>query len=189
MLTADLVSTIIPASIAFIGVLLSVLLSYLVSVRKLKIENENLIESKKKTFSEVLQAERIKLYPGIYETISDFVKFYRVESKIPFEKLQELYRTISNFDSKYGLFFSTNTTYTSAQLLQEMRKAITTNADINDRAVVVSLFNFIGSFELSLKRDIGVFLIDTKDASKLKFDSYEGLLSEMGEKMIKTWDQ
>ena len=113
----ELAPTIIQATIAFLGVLMSVLLSYLMSSRKLKLETDNLIEAKKKAFNDLLQAERLRIYPEIYETASSFVKQFRTSDNVPVEKLQALNNELAKHDSKSGIFYSTNTTFHSAALM------------------------------------------------------------------------
>ena len=108
---------IVVALIAFLGVIISVTLSFIT------IQYQNRIALKKiySEFGGQLYSKRLEVYPEIYELVSGFCKLID-KKRISYEELNDFYEEYSIQDSKSGLLFSSCMVKSSYNLRKEIKK-------------------------------------------------------------------
>jgi hypothetical protein len=180
---------IIVALIAFIGILVSVLVSVLTSMRVINTELQRLRTEIQQTYAGKLLEKRLEVYPDMYYLLSDFIKKvqFHDDSKIDMDEevLEELRAQTNEWNSRYSLFFSGETNLTSTKfrkLLDDLIKSVDkdTVKKIPTEALR-PLRHEAGHFELALKSDLGIFVVEFSDPAK-RFTSYTELMGTVTKK-------
>jgi hypothetical protein len=166
---------VIAALFPFLGIIISVILSYLISnkINLLKIQSE---------FSGQLYKKRLKAYLEIFELVSGFTKIIKRKG-FSYDELKDFYEKYSILDSKLGLLFSYSIS-SSSRLMEEINKNLSclkpgdtiykdSNKDITRK---------LGDVELSMKYELGIFVYTDplKIIKKFKLpETYKEALAEM----------
>ena len=169
------------AIIAFMGVIMSVLISYISGRKALRHEIEKLKSSIEQGFSSKILDERQKRYPEIYNAISELCKYIKVqqdgysipEKEVTRDLLFDAFSKLEKFDSNHGLFYSIQTAYHMAHLRDEIYKAISTlnkDARLLSKQSLNEIRTAASLAEVGLKKDIGI-LIDEFQSIRKEYDS------------------
>ena len=164
---------IIVALIALFGVVISVVISLYTSMKQTKVELQKLRSEIQETYAGKLLEKRIEIYPDMYFLLSDFGKKiqYGLVSK---SDVTELLGRIDDWDSKKSLFFSAITNSVSYHFRKTLVQ-ITKMTDEEFQKEFASeetrrdLRHKAGTFELALKSDLGIYVVEFSDISKRFF--------------------
>jgi len=143
--------------IAFSGVILSALVSYLTSQRKIRIELENFQAQIEHTYATRLFEQRFAVYPILFELISSFIKKIRYYT-ITKSDLDEFVSKIEEWDNK-------NSIYASAMNVKYLYRLIRAAHDVQGKTkvsptkdvLIEKLIPRIADLELGMKTELGVF--------------------------------
>ena len=157
------------------GVIVSICVSLFVSLRQTGIELQKLRAEIKKSYVGKLHEERLKFYPEIYFLLSDFAK--KVDKRyLTKEEIHSFDAKINELDSKYSIYFSAQTGNIAYRFRRFLADSIIRDQDLNkenlrNSEILRNLCKKIGEFELSLKSDLGIYVIEFDNLSK-KISSY-----------------
>ena len=171
---------VIAASIALIGVIVSVLISFLTSRRQANIEVEKLRTEIHQDFSLRLFEKRLEHYPDLYQYLSEFKKVIQYE-EVTQERMIDLFKKLQEWDSRHSILFGSDT----GKLLYHFRKEVFDLTRISSQDIQAYFFNdsetrhlFIqkmAQLELSLKSELGIYTYnsptDVREAKR--FRSYQ----------------
>ncbi|NER80368.1 MAG: hypothetical protein F6K42_12465 [Leptolyngbya sp. SIO1D8] len=170
---------IIAASIALIGVIVSVLISFITSRKQASIEVEKLRSEIHQDFSLRLFDKRLEQYPDLYQYLSEFKKVIQYE-EVTQERIIGFFRKLQEWDSRNSILFGSDT----GKLLYHFRKEVfsltrRSNQEIqvyfNDSETKYSFIKKMAQLELSLKSELGIYTYnsptDIREAKQ--FRSYQ----------------
>jgi hypothetical protein len=170
---------VIAASIALIGVIVSVLISFFTSRRQANLEVEKLRTEIHQDFSLKLFEKRLEHYPDLYQYLSEFKKIIQYE-EVTQERLTGFFKKLQEWDSRYSILFASDT----GKLLYHFRKEVfdltrRSNQDIqayfNDSEMRHLFTQKMAQLELSLKSELGIYAYnsptDVREAKQ--FRSYQ----------------
>jgi hypothetical protein len=164
--------------IAFIGVIVSTLISSLVSVRQTKNEIRKMRTEIHKEFGSKLFEKRLQVYPELYALLSGFVKTIQF-GKVSSSMIKDFISKWQEWDTKNAIFFSGATGHISYEL-HKMFVEIANKSeeelqkDLSAPETLSRLRKQLGTLELALKHELGVFGFETPssfEASEL-LDEY-----------------
>lgn len=170
---------VIAASIALIGVIVSVLISFFTSRRQANIEVEKLRTEIHQDFSLKLFEKRLDHYPDLYQYLSEFKKVIQYE-EVTQERMIDFFKQLQEWDSRHSILFGSDT----GKLLYHFRKEVfdltrRSNQDIeayfNDSETRHLFIQKMAQLELSLKSELGIYAYnsptDVREAKR--FRSYQ----------------
>ena len=170
----------VPALISLLGVILTACVSYIVNKRQTKIELHKIISN----YGGPLHEKRIEHYPNLYVIISSLIKQIRTDFPCKSE-INKVLDNLKEWDSKYAIFMGTDAVKSLYDVWQELTRLSTLSASqfnnvSSDSKLRFKLIVCLQNLELSLKRELGVFIfespIDFRD--KVNYGSYRQALSE-----------
>lgn len=174
---------IVVAFIAFLGVAISILSSVFISRKQTVLELQKMRTEIRQTYAGKLLERRLDIYPEMYRILSDFTK--KIESgEFTKAALQQFKNEIDSWDSKHAILFSGPTNITAYRFRKELRRLtnLTDNEFNNGFESEDAISDFrhkIGNYELALKSDLGIYVVDSGDTSK-RIESYKQLNIELG---------
>jgi hypothetical protein len=184
-----MLTAIITAVIAFIGVVTSVVASLVVSIRQTDIEVQKLRTEIQQTYTGKLLEKRLEVYPALYRLLSDFDKTIRLDI-VSQSTIEDLRKQIFAWDSENALIMSGY----AGRMLYEFRRILIDLAQLPD-AVLQSRFSSpeekwnmlqeVGKVELALKSDIGIYVVEFSDDEKRNFSSYQEVADTLEKKSIR----
>ncbi|MGB3515534.1 MAG: hypothetical protein WBA43_03705 [Elainellaceae cyanobacterium] len=170
---------VIAASIALIGVIVSVLISFFTSRRQANIEVEKLRTEIHQDFSLRLFEKRLEHYPDLYQYLSEFKKVIQYE-EVTQERIVGFFKKLQEWDSRHSILFGSDT----GKSLYHFRKEVfdltrRSNQDIqayfNDSETRHLFIQKMAQLELSLKSELGIYSYnsptDVREAKR--FRSYQ----------------
>ena len=162
---------IIAALIAFGGVVISVVVSILTSSRQTASELTKLRTEIQQSYADKLLERRLDIYPDTYDLLSAFAKKLELK-KIKKSDISELLNKINKLDSKSSILFSGHTGYIAFRFRQYFIKLLQQDdEDIMSIDVLQEIKARVGEFELALKSDLGIYVVEFSDPAK-RFSSY-----------------
>lgn len=170
---------VIAASIALIGVIISVLISFFTSRRQANIEVEKLRTEIHQDFSLRLFEKRLEHYPDLYQYLSEFKKVIQYE-EVTQERMVGFFKKLQEWDSRHSILFGSDT----GKLLYHFRKEVfdltrRSNQDIqayfNDSETRHLFIQKMAQLELSLKSELGIYSYNspTDVRESKRFRSYQ----------------
>ncbi|MBE7467788.1 MAG: hypothetical protein HS114_01440 [Anaerolineales bacterium] len=175
---------VIAALIALAGVVISVATSLYISLRQTNTELEKLRSEIHKAYADKVIDKRLETYPQFSCMISDFIKKMELGT-ITKKDMVEFYHQTNEYDSKLSLLFSGKTGIVGYDLRQTLRK-LATMADeefqknFDDPKAVKEIRRKIEEFELALKSDLGIYVVEFSDIGK-RFKSYKDIYHSVTE--------
>jgi hypothetical protein len=174
------------ALIALAGVVFSVIVSVLVSMRQTNTELERLRVEIRQIYTDKLVEKRLEVYPAFYALLSSFAKEVSDHGVVTNEGVVTLRAQLSKLDSKCALLFSSHTGHIAynfrlwlkelaQQPDQELRQMYQTPESIRE------IRHKVDEFEVALKSDIGIYTVELSDTSP-DFQSYKEVNSELARK-------
>ncbi len=159
------------ALISLSGVLISVLVSVFISLRATNTELQKLRTEIQQTYMNKVLEKRIETYPALYCLLSDFAKKSWLE---PFSKkeITSLYRDTNGWHSKYSILFSAQTNVVSYRFFGVLRELLKKKFSSDEVHEFVN--GALAEFELALKSDIGIYVVEFSDPQK-RFHTYTDL--------------
>jgi hypothetical protein len=162
---------VVTALIALGGVLLSVIVSLITNSRQTANELAKLRTEIQQSYAGKLLEKRLEVYPQTYILLSDFAK--KLEARTFTKRdLEILYKGINKLDSESSILFSGHTgniAFYFRQFLTETLKL--ENDDLKKPEKTKEIKKHIGKFELALKSDLGIYVVEFTDPAK-RFSSY-----------------
>lgn len=171
----------IAAAIALFGVVVSVTSSFFVAKFAAKNEREKIKQQLHNVYSERIVSERIKSYPKLYDLISSFLKTVYDGSFVEEGRVSQLSDAVGKWDGAHAIFMSSQTQH-DMYLFRKALGSFCNSFDENKREYVTidleELWKCMTRLELSLKADVGVFVLDEYDR-KTTFLDYGSLMDHM----------
>lgn len=172
---------IIAAAIAFAGVLISVTSSFFISRLVASGERQNIKQQLHNTYSEKIVSERIRSYPELYNLVSTFLKQVYDGSFKETGRISDLKEAVRKWDGENAIFMSSQTQhdmYSFRAALDDFSVAFDEVTGEYEMADLNYFWQTMTRLELSLKADIGVFVLDEYDG-KTTFSDYGSLMDHM----------
>lgn len=160
--------------VTLIGVIVSVVVSLFISARQTANELTKLRAEIQQSYADRLLEKRLDVYPKTYEALSDFSKKLELGAvgRIDFQELRD---RVAQLDSVSAILFSAHTGNIAFFFRQFMNKALASDEPLfNDPTMLAEVKKIISEFELSLKSDLGVYVVDFADPEK-RFVDYDEL--------------
>lgn len=169
---------IVIALISLGGVVLSVLISFLTSLRLTRTELEKLRSEIKKTYADRLLSKRLETYPSLYYLTSNFIKEIQYGS-VDNLLLDEFRTQLIEWDSRNAIFLSS---YASRKIYSLRRRLVTelkqlTDEELKNQDLLKDLRNQVESLEVALRNDIGVYVVEFSDPD-VRFSSFKEIPRE-----------
>jgi hypothetical protein len=180
-----MIKEILPALVAFTGVILSIIVSYFISRRNAKVEILKIRSMESQLYSGKLYEHRLEAYWEIYICISEFAKLLKHET-VDKKIFNKFFVDMKEFDSKYSFYFGATTTFLSGRFISYLKKIDDKEEDaflshLNAKEHIEELGIEMGQYELALKNECGIFKFDTllKMREEAEFWSYKELDEEV----------
>jgi len=161
-------TNIISGTIAFVGVLISILVTLYINSNRAKVEDKRFYQNIEQNYLNVLLKKRIDEYWKLYEILSDFIKTIQTNKKVKQSELNEFFQKTNKENSKIALFFSVETSDAYYHFWKYILDLVNQSHDIDDPKEIEELRQEIQRIEIQLKKDIGIYLIDFEDGKKQK---------------------
>jgi len=163
---------IIAGGIALIGVVVSVLVSIWTSNKNIKTEITKINKQIEQGFAQKLLEARLQAYPAIYKAVNTFIKVIEVKTPEK-EVVEKFYEELIDHISSYALLFGGETDNMSYDIRKAVYKILHQDNELANAETWKSIRFMLQGFEIALKTDIGVYVVDFKDAErKLNIKSY-----------------
>jgi len=171
---------VIVALIAFGSVVISVVISIFTSSRQTTNELNKLRTEIQQLYANKLLERRLETYPEIYNLLSELAK--KLESRnFTKDDLSNLHKEINALDSKSSILFSGHTSSIAARFRKYFTKLLQQDDEsFKPLETLKEIKNQVGEFELALKSDLGIYVVEFADPSK-RFLSYAGLFNAVDE--------
>lgn len=171
----------IAAIIALLGVFLSVTSSVLVTRLTAKTEREKIKQQLHNTYAEKIISKRMESYPILFDLISTFVKQVYDGTFKESGRVKKLSEAVRRWDGQHAIFMSSQTQRDMYLFRKEIDSFCTSFEDTSgeyELTELEDLWKALVRLELSLKTDIGVFVLDKYDG-KETFSDYGALMDHM----------
>lgn len=173
---------IVPAIIAFIGVLISVFLGFISGKRTLKVELEKVYRAVEQDYATRLFSKRVDSYQSVYKYLSDFIKYlkYGEAAKV---SLKEFLTKLNSIDSEYGVLFSSNSSLKLHILRKHIRKLNNENIETESLSQddKTTILEKVGAVEIALKNELGIYAVEFSNLEKnITYHGYKDLDKERG---------
>lgn len=169
----------IPALIAFAGVFLSLVISYVTSTRQANIETGKLRTEIEQKFGYKLFEKRLEVYPELYRYLSDFIKEIQF-GKVDHSALERFFSQFLEWDSRYSIFFSGSTGEIVYKFRLQIAELMTkTNNELEELYSTSNslreLRHSVQELELCLKNELGIYAFESPTEVKnfKRFRSYQ----------------
>ena len=161
--------------IALGGVLISIFASAFVSSRQSKVEIKKLRTELQMTYVSKLIDKRLETYPALFKPISEFEENLKNGPRRK-SSADKLLKVMLEWDSSSALFMSSYAIRKYVKLREIIRTlSKISKVEFDERVSIKnnrdSIVLQIREFEIALKQDLGVYVIDFPDVDK-KFSSY-----------------
>ena len=169
------------AAAPLIGVVISVAASLYATSKQTKNELNKLRIEMQKLYSGRLQEKRLEIYPQLYFLLSSFQK--RVEiGDVSRPLLQKLFEETNEWNSRHSFLFSGRTGFVSFNFRTELRRLLSMEEGeftkfFQRDTELTKLKHQIGEFELSLKSDVGIYIVEFSDLDR-RYTAYRDLDAE-----------
>lgn len=171
-------SELITSLSTLVGVIVSVLVSLWINSRQTANELTKLRTEIQQSYADRLLEKRLEVYPQTYAALSDFSKKLEL-GKVSRVEFQELRDRVADLDSFSAILFSGHTGNAAFFFRQFMNKVLASHDSIfDDQETLANVKKIISEFELSLKSDLGVYVVDFADPEK-RFVDYDDVYNEV----------
>lgn len=161
--------------IAFLGVLISVIVSFWTSNRNIRTELKKINIQIEQNFAQKLIEARLVVYPKIYKTVNSFIKIIEIRTPKK-EVVEKFYEEFVNHISESALLFGGETDNMSYDIRKAIYKVMQDENELNRDETWKSIRFLLQGFEIALKKDIGVYVVDFSDAEKkLNIKTYSSI--------------
>jgi hypothetical protein len=162
---------IVTALIALGGVLLSVIVSLITNSRQTANELAKLRSEIQQSYAGKLLEKRLEVYPHTYALLSEFAKKLETGT-FTIKDLESLYKDVNELNPKTSIFFSAHTGDVSFWFRKTLRDLLKlTIEELKTPEKLGEIKKIVSRFELSLKSDLGIYVVEFSDPSK-RFSSY-----------------
>lgn len=117
-------NTLLTGIIAFIGVVISTLITMMINNRNNKINIQKAYKEVEQDYARELIKKRIVVYPSMYEELSNLIKIIQIKEKITFQELSEFFERTNILNSKISIFYSSETGKTSYGLWKFIKNKV-----------------------------------------------------------------
>ena len=166
----------VAAAIAFVGVLISVVSSIAVS-KIAAINDRNKIKQElHNSYSDKILSERIRTYPELYDIISTLAKNIYDGSFKETGHLSRVREAIRNWDGKNAIFMSGQTQHDMWRFRTTFDDFTADFDKVDEESQMQNLeevWSSLVRLEISLKSDIGIFVLDEYDGKETFVDYRE----------------
>ena len=171
---------VVAAIIAFLGVVLSVVISRSISRKTIESEIRKINTTIELNYAQKLLEYRLEVYPKIYNLVNSMIQSIEKEN-ISQKTIEDFHNQFASLVSKYALYFGAETDNRSYDLRKKIKQVVLDNQPTEiDDSFWKEIKTDLQKMEISLKRDIGVYLVDFQDAErKLSLDSYSHLAQKL----------
>jgi hypothetical protein len=170
-------TAVISSIIALTGVVISVFITYVTTRLTIRSEINKIETSIIQNYSLKILEERNKRYPEIYFELSHFSKLlysYTLDigrEKVDINAFQVFVNNMDEINSKHSVFFSSATGSVSHRLRMScysiLNEVIIKKQEFDKTLKtfnIETLLEQIANLEISLKKDLGIFIIEFQDA-------------------------
>lgn len=170
---------VLAAVIALIGVLLSLFISYITSLRNVKVELKKHQDQILQGFGQKLFEKRIDCYPKLYAIVARYVRDAR-EDRINVDSLKSFYNEIVDWDVNNSIYMSAKTHYLFhkfrlhlVNMLKKPEQEIVNQYKDNQNKKALKEKGEM--LELYLKHELGIYSFEspTKVIPDREFKSYK----------------
>ncbi|RLE44696.1 hypothetical protein DRJ25_06475 [Candidatus Woesearchaeota archaeon] len=161
------------ALISLSGVLVSVFVSVLISLRATNTELQKLRTEIQQTYTNKVLEKRIETYPALYCLLSDFAKKSWLKT-FSQNEINSLYHDTNKWHSKNSILFSAQTNVVSYRFFGVLRKL--KNKEWSSDNLHEFVNGSLAEFELALKSDIGIYIVEFSDPEK-RFHTHTDIAS------------
>lgn len=170
------------ALIAFSGVLISAVISWAISRRKIESEIRGIRLEMQSGYADKLQERRLEVYPLLHGSIIEFVKDIQARTT-SFEHLEALYELVREWDSKNSIVLGAHSRYVVYRFERALHNMVKKGEVAFQNRIVSSeqrkrLIRRCFEVDLALKSDLGVFEIEFAQPGK-RFASYLEMPEEL----------
>ncbi|GEM_PF-4649463 len=187
----ELDPNIIAAWIGFWSVLAATLISFVVSMIQTRVTLRSKVKELLFGIEQKLIEKRLEYYPKIYTLLSELAKNitkseFGIRKGISTKELQIFKEEYDKLNSEYAVIFSRISAKISAGLRRKIYETLQrregNSEDELDSYEMIEIKKFVQSLELSLKKDLGIFDVESKeDFKKLDLDKIEDVRAYIAE--------
>ncbi len=177
----------IPALIAFIGVIVSSLIAFFTSLRVARNESAKLSVEAKKLYDSKALDMRYNTYPALYALCSDLVKSLRKfpgYAAIDPDLINRALLEINQWDSKNSIYFGPFTGIPCSNLRKLLKSLVGMKQEeleewLTVQSNISTLTEAIRGLELALRSDLGAYGLDTSKTGLINFVSTKSKAQKM----------
>ena len=148
----------IASLIALVGVVASVLVSFLAGQRQIKTQIDALRIQVEQTYTSKLYEKRLEVYPLLFQIMSSLSKSIRDRSEVTKDEMDEFVSRFYDWDSKNSIYTSELTLRQLIRLLRLIRSYKNSEEKVySRRKLEIELVPQMMELELTLKTELGVF--------------------------------
>jgi hypothetical protein len=175
---------ILAALIAFVGALVSISASLVITFLSNRSEIRKLRTSLRNQHSTIILEKRLNAYMGCYYILSNFVKiargFVMPEGPLTRNDVKKLNEALNDWDSKSALLLSPRSVVLIHTLRHQVRDFLNKfgadTSDISeDSPELEQLIIAIGKLEMGLKNDVGIFDVEKYEDKKFHMSNKQFL--------------
>lgn len=178
---------IISSIVAFVGILISVMVTYFSTKKQIKTEIKKVHVAIEQNYLKMIIAKRIEIYPKIYYELHEFMRLI-IDHDPTLDELKNFEKKLAELNSLYAVFISARTSDIYYRLrrylymiINKIKEKGQNKIESEDRKYV--LHKHIQKIEIGLKKDLGIYLIEFHDAEgNLKiseeYDELKKLISD-----------
>ncbi|HTE23669.1 hypothetical protein [Flavitalea sp.] len=157
---------------AIATVITSLLTAYFTTLKTIRTERDKIRSNVHLAYSNKILEKRLEIYPLFYALMSDLAKdiFYNT---CTLDKIQKFQKHLDMLDSEHVIFFSGVSTVELGKLRRFLKNIL-----FHKTALTIDqlseLKGLLGDVENSLKRDIGIYIVEFNDPEgKLETKTYK----------------
>lgn len=170
---------VITSIIALAGVIISIIISYITSVKNVKVELRKHQEQIMQEFGQKLFEKRINCYPKLYSIVCKYARDLK-DDRMDITMLKDYYRETSDWDVENSIYMSAKTHYLFHQFRIELLNISKLSEDdyeasIRSESNREKLRETSKKVELSLKNELGIYSFESpyRIIADIAFDSYK----------------
>ncbi len=164
--------TVLTATIAFLGVIVSVSTSLMITFLSTRSEIRKLKTSLKNQYASAILEKRMNVYGDCYYILSHFAKHARgyinAQSPLTYSDINDFNVVLSEWDSRNAILLSPRSVAMISSLRFELQNLlrntpIDNNSEYKDNEALEKLIRAVGKLEMALRNDIGIYEVETHE--------------------------
>ena len=176
-LSDNLTTALIAAAVSLLGGIASVIIARHTSKREMDMRLAEMRQENKRTYSEKLLDKRLEVYPALNVIIMEFMASIR-EDGMKHAHLAKLQDDLREWSIAHSILLSFKSRAEFSQLTKRLRKVRHVQADQPDIGTLKEIIDHLGKLRLTLKGDLGIFLVEFENADQSYFQTYDQLFSQ-----------